>query len=333
LDLQNQGPVVRFVIYAGITAVLFLLTWYAINVLFTIFAGILFGIFLRGLADLLSGHTRLSPGWALLVVIACFFGALAGIFYVITPRIAAQFDQFLRIAPPTVRAWIDYLNRYEWGRWLVNESGELARVILSRFNFAHAATVIIDVIVFVVVVVFIGIYISIRPNQYRDGLIRLMPAGRQDRARRIASELGATLRRWMIGRAIAMTSVGVLDLIGLVLLKVPLALTLAFISGAFTFVPYIGATVAMIPAVLVALTVGPGLAFAVFILKLVVQTIEGYIITPLVQRQAVHLPPALTISSQFFLGEVAGVLGLMFATPLTAVFLVITKLLYLHEEP
>jgi uncharacterized membrane protein len=67
-------------VYAGISAVLFLLTWYAVNVLFTIFAGILFAIFLSGLADLLAGHTRLTRGWALAVVIVGFFGAVGGIF-------------------------------------------------------------------------------------------------------------------------------------------------------------------------------------------------------------------------------------------------------------
>jgi predicted PurR-regulated permease PerM len=237
------------------------------------------------------------------------------------------------IVPPTVRSWIDYLNRYEWGRWVVSEIGELSKAVIARFSFTHAATVMIDVAVFIVVVIFIGIYLSIRPSEYHDGLLRLLPPDKRDRARHIAFDLTVTLRYWMIGRAIAMTIVGVLDWIGLLILHIPLALTLGFISGAFTFVPYIGATIAMIPAVLVALTIGPGAALAVFVLKLVVQTIEGYIITPLVQRQAVHLPPALTISSQFFLGEMVGVLGLMFATPLTAVFLVVTKILYFHEEP
>jgi predicted PurR-regulated permease PerM len=331
--VASLRPGVRFFVYAGIAAVLFLLTWYAINVLFTIFAGILFAIFLSGLAGLLSGYTRLSRGWALAFVVLGLFTAAAGIFWIITPRIATQFDQFLKIAPPTVRSWIDYLNRYEWGRWVVGEMGVLSKALIAKFNFTHAATVIIDVAVFIVVVIFIGIYLSIRPGEYRDGLLRLLPPDKRDRARHIAFDLTLTLRYWMIGRAIAMTIVGVLDWIGLVILHIPLALTLGFISGVFTFVPYIGATIAMIPAMLVALTIGPGAALAVFVLKLVVQTIEGYIITPLVQRQAVHLPPALTISSQFFLGEVAGVLGLMFATPLTAVFLVVTKILYFHEEP
>jgi predicted PurR-regulated permease PerM len=64
-----------------------------------------------------------------------------------------------------------------------------------------------------------------------------------------------------------------------------------------------------------------------------VHALEGYVVTPLAQRRAVRLPPALTILAQLLMWEVAGLLGVALATPLTAAVIVLVKMLYLHEKP
>jgi predicted PurR-regulated permease PerM len=70
----------------------------------------------------------------------------------------------------------------------------------------------------------------------------------------------------------------------------------------------------------------------VIILYLVIHGLEGYILTPLVQRRAVRLPPVLTILAQLFMWIVAGFLGVALATPLAAVGLVLVRMLYLNEH-
>jgi predicted PurR-regulated permease PerM len=331
--IEANKPILRAIILSVVAAVVFLLFYFAAKVPLTIFGGILFAVFLRGLADPLSRRTRLSPGWSLLAVVLGLAGVTGGGALVIIPRIAAQFDQLLKILPPEIRSWFRHIQSYDWGRWLTSHLDQFASTFLQKINFLGTFDALLEGAIFAAVVLFLGIYLSLNPGSYRDGVVRLMPAAHRDRARGLIDQLGYTLRWWMIGRAIAMLFVGVLDLIAMLLLQVPLALTIALISGLLTFIPYIGAVIAMVPAVLIALTVGPRLALWVFIVKMVVQMIEGYIITPLVQRKAVHLPPALTISAQFLMGTIAGVLGLMFATPLTAIGMAVTKMLYLHEDP
>ncbi len=331
--IEPGKPIVRAIMLSVVAAVVFLLFYFAAEVPLTIFGGILFAVFLRGLADLLSRRTRLSAGWSLLAVVLGLTAVTAGGSLIIVPQIAAQFDQLLKILPPEIRSWFQHIQSYEWGRWLTSHIDQFTGTFLQKINFLAAFDALLEAVVFAVVIVFLGIYLSIQPAWYREGAVRLMPAAQRDRALVLIDQLGDTLRWWMIGRAIAMLFVGVLDLIAMLLLHVPLALTIGVISGLLTFIPYIGATIAMVPAVLIALTVGTRLALWVFVVKIIVQTIEGYIITPLVQRKAVHLPPALTISAQFLLGTIAGVLGLMFATPLTAIGMVVVKTLYLHEDP
>lgn len=92
-------------------------------------------------------------------------------------------------------------------------------------------------------------------------------------------------------------------IIGLWVLGVPLAFTLGLFTGLMIFMPYIGSWIAFIPTVLVSLTVGPQTAVYVTIPYLVIHGIEGYVLTPLVQKRAVLLPPVLTILAQLFIVE------------------------------
>jgi predicted PurR-regulated permease PerM len=70
----------------------------------------------------------------------------------------------------------------------------------------------------------------------------------------------------------------------------------------------------------------------VIVLYLVIHGLEGYILTPLVQRRAVRLPPVLTVLAQLFMWIITGFLGVALATPLAAVGLVLVKMLYLNER-
>lgn len=82
---------------------------------------------------------------------------------------------------------------------------------------------------------------------------------------------------------------------------------------------------------LLALTQGPKHALLVALLYLTVQIIESYILQPLVQQRAVSLPPAITLSAQILIGTIFGLIGLIFATPLTVVLLNLTQMLYVED--
>jgi predicted PurR-regulated permease PerM len=85
-----------------------------------------------------------------------------------------------------------------------------------------------------------------------------------------------------------------------------------------------------VPSVIIAASINLTLAVYVIALYLGVHLIEGYILVPLVQRRAVHLPPALTLSPQVILGALAGFIGLLFATPLVAAGLVMIRMIYVE---
>ena len=106
----------------------------------------------------------------------------------------------------------------------------------------------------------LGIYLAAEPAIYLDGALRLVPPERRGHARDVLLAIGDALTWWLIGRFIGMAIIGVLTWLGLLFLGVPLALTLALIAAALTFLPNIGPVVSAVPAVLLALMQGPAQA-------------------------------------------------------------------------
>jgi predicted PurR-regulated permease PerM len=86
-----------------------------------------------------------------------------------------------------------------------------------------------------------------------------------------------------------------------------------------------------VPAALLALLQSPTKSLYVILLYLGIQAVESYLLIPLVQRQAVSLPPALTITAQVLLGILVGGFGLVLAVPLTAAVMVLVRMLYIED--
>lgn len=112
---------------------------------------------------------------------------------------------------------------------------------------------------------------------------------------------------------------------------IPLAILLGALAFLLDFVPNFGPIVAAVPAILLAFVDSPQKSLYVVILYIAIQQLEGLIISPIVMQRTVSLPPVLTISAQVFMGIVAGPVGVLLAAPLTAVVLVLVKVLYVEE--
>jgi predicted PurR-regulated permease PerM len=134
-----------------------------------------------------------------------------------------------------------------------------------------------------------------------------------------------------MGQLVTMASVGILIGIGLTFLGVPLAGTLGLIAAVLSFIPSLGPLISVIPAIMLGLTISPSMGLWVCLLYLGVQILEANVITPLVQRKAISLPPAFVLGSELLMGLLLGGAGLAFATPLVAVVLVLVNMLYIQD--
>jgi predicted PurR-regulated permease PerM len=189
----------------------------------------------------------------------------------------------------------------------------------------------INAVVGVVVVTFIGLFLAAQPKLYVDGLAELFPPSKRPRICQVMGRLGYTLRWWLIAQVVDMVIIGLLTWLALRLIGVPLALTLGILAALFNFIPNFGPLISFVPAVLLAVVEGPEKAIWVTVTYIVLQSLEGYVLLPLLQRGAVDTPPALLILTQVLMTLLVGGLGLALAAPLLAVALVVIKMLYVHD--
>ena len=333
---ERKDTAQHALVYVGIgvtVVVLLVLLWYAIDVFLLLFMGIFIAVLLRAPADWLAGRTGWSEGVTLSLVIFLLIALLAvgGFFFGRT--VVNQSWQLTQQLPKVVEKVRERLRRTDYGKQLAEATetpppeasaqvvGKGLRLVGSTFAAVSS----------LVVVLFIGIFLAWQPSAYRRGFVRLFPERRRKRVREVLNAIGYVLQRWLVGQVVLMTIVGVLTWIGLHFLDVPFALPLALFAAFAEFVPYVGPIVAGIPAVLVALAEGPELAIWVAGLYIAIQSVESYLLTPLIQQRAVYLPPALLLFSQVILGVTAGPLGVIVATPLAAAALVAVNKLYVED--
>ncbi len=304
-------------------------------VLFIIFGGILFAIFLTALAESVERLTGLSRGWALTLTIFLLVLASGACGWLTGSALGTQITRLVNRLPEAMKIIESYLSQYSWGRELLGllpapqDLLPLGKGLLG--NITGFFTTTIGVIASLVLVFFLGIYLSVEPDIYLNGLLSLFPAERRARIREILLLTGQALRWWLIGRAVAMAIVGLLTIFSLWIIGLPLAPALGLIAGLLTFIPFIGPTLAAVPAMMIALIEGPYMVFYVVIIYVMLQQVENQIFTPLIQKRAVFLPPAVLLSAQLLIGVLFGFMGVLFASPLCIVFVVLVQTLYIQD--
>jgi predicted PurR-regulated permease PerM len=181
------------------------------------------------------------------------------------------------------------------------------------------------------IAVIVGIYLASQPELYSSGLKHLLPFRARRRAGEVLRALDQALGRWLMGRLLLMVINGTVTSVALWALGVPLALTLGVLAGVLNFIPNFGPFIAAIPAVLLAWTVDLRHALYTVAVYILVQMVDGYVLTPVVDRRSVELPPVITLSAQLLLGVLFGFVGLLVASPLTACVMILVRMLYVED--
>lgn len=178
---------------------------------------------------------------------------------------------------------------------------------------------------------FVGLFLATSPTTYRDGFVKLFPKLRRERVTEVLNMMSDSLWHWLIGRFGSMLATGVGAGLLLWLLGVPMAITAGFATGLLTFIPNIGGLLSLTLALLLALPDGFGTVQMVFLGYMVLQLVESYLVTPLIQQKQVSLPPALLISFQAVMGVLFGFLGAAVASPLLAATKTLVQEAYIKD--
>jgi predicted PurR-regulated permease PerM len=314
--------------------------WLARDVLFITFFALLVASFLSIFVEPL--HKRgISRSLSAPLVLLVMFGLFVLFFLLSWPTLREQFNLIQQQLPPAIdrlQDWIDVqiaavvgpLGGTDGGMerrlrsQMTTELGTLVGGTLPLLNTAIGA------ITGFALVVVAGMFIAISPRTYMRGIIVLVPRSHRRRAGEVLPEAGEALMQWMKGTAMAMAAVGIISAVGLSLIGVPAALALGLIAGILEFIPYIGPALSFVPATVVALAVSPEKALWVIGLYLLVQGLESNLLTPLLMKQMVKLPPALTLLFQTLMATLFGFLGLLLAVPILATGKILVEELYVE---
>lgn len=327
----------RLVMVFGAIAVLTLLFTLAspiIHVLVMLYAGILFSVFLNGLAELARNKVDISYKVAVVgVMVVLLLVSVLGSWFM-GNRVAREISVIQEKLPQAQKDIGEMLQGTGWGQSLVSLTQRTEKLwsldsgVVGNLTGFFSETV--GVLVSVAFVIVTGIYISINQGLYVEGSLKLFPPERRNELRETLDSIGMALQRWLIGRVVVMASVGVLTTVGLIAAGVPNSLALGLLAGLLAFVPFLGPLIAVVPAFLVAFIKGPALVIPVMIIFVVVHAIGGYLVTPLIQQRAVSLSPVVLLTSQVIIGLLLGVPGIIIATPLTITIIVIIQKSYIE---
>jgi len=321
---------------AGLLLLVSAIFWHAAAVVLLLSAGILLAVALDAPADWLARHTPISRFWATGVVLLVIAGLVTAIWVAAGPSISRQFHELAEQLPQSLSQLRSQLETTVWGRKLLEAMPKEPQSLFpSGSRPIEAATKAFSGVLWAItatlVVVFTGLYLAFEPRLYISAGLRLLPKSKRDTARHVLSSAGRALRWWLVGRLGTMAVDGLLVALGLWLLGIPLALILGLVAALLAFIPNVGPILSFLPAAVIAFAQSPRMLLWVALLYLGVQFVESYLITPLILRKSVSLPPALVLTAQVLLGLVAGTLGLLVATPLAVVCVVVVQELYIQR--
>jgi predicted PurR-regulated permease PerM len=325
-DRMPDRPDPRRLSLAVPAIVLAILILAAPGVLLVIFGGILLAVFLRAGGQAIARRTGLGPRAGVGLFMASLLAALVLFALFAAPSVGDQFDRLATRLPEALDSLRQRLEASEWSRAV----SRMLRPDPAAGMPASAIGATLGGLGNAVVLLFIGIYGAIDPDPYRRGFRALFAPALRGKVDALIDAAAAQLRGWLVARLFSMAVAGGLTTLGLWAAGVPLALVLGLIAGLSGFIPNLGPVLSALPALALALA-GDAPVWVVAGLYLAVQTVESYLLTPLVEAREVSLPPALVLAAQLLMGVLFGIGGVALASPLAAVGLVVIRRAYVRD--
>ena len=311
----------RAVIWIGVAA-FFALACFLSQSLLVIFGGIVFAGLIDGGARLLGKVLPIKRGLRVAIVLIATL-----LFFVWTFRFAgsqiasqaAQLPQTIEAQAMKALAWLHGHGINVPTNLRNNQIEGLVQQALGGIGqVTRMVGGLIGGLTTVFLIMVLGIYFALEPHLYRRGFAWMLPADQRPHFERTAQLMGQALRRLLFGRLIGMLVEGVATWLMLQIYGVPMAVLLGLITALLAALPNIGAPISGLIMVLVGFSGGVDMGIYTIIVYAVVQTVDGYVIVPMIARKTVDLPPALVLAAQLIMGVLFGILGLALADPLVA---------------
>ena len=324
----------RTVLGALALIVLGLLTWELRWVLLVLFGAVVLAVALDVPITLLRRLLPLNRPTALVVVLVALvlLGGLLG--QLLLPELLEQIKQLTSLMPvlalrlSSLARQVDWLPDLEQQLMALGTWDRLQPLGGQLLGLAGGAA---NTTIQMLLMALLAILLALDPRSHQKVVVALTPSFWRHQMQHLLGESRQALGGWLAGMTLSSVSVFLLTWAGLAMLGVPLALLSALVCGLLTFVPTIGPTAATLLPLAVALLVSPVKMLQVLVLRLVLQNVEAFLLTPVLLRRTVNLLPTVALTAQLCLGALLGLPGVLLALPLVVVLQVLCEEVVVKE--
>lgn len=296
--------------------------WRLTEAIIAAFASVVIAVAWRGAARPIAEQFKISTPLSLLAVAITVISCVGLATMLFGSHLLKQYDDLAQDIPAAVAVIKEGVEAHPWGRFLehfvagVDISKATAPIAMHIASFIGSLGHVLGYTAFILLG---SAYLAVDPHRYVDGLIAIAPENRKNDVARFFDRSGTKLRRWLSLQLYVVALNAGMAGVGLWLSGVDAPFALATISGALAFVPYFGSIVAIFIGALAALPQGLSFAFLAAGVIGAASFVEGYLITPYLQSEALVLPPVTILFFMLALGTLFGVMGVVLAVPATVV--------------
>jgi predicted PurR-regulated permease PerM len=320
----------RLVIVIAVAAFVYAL-YLAGDLLILAFGSTLGAVAIHAIAEFCEEKLHAPPRLALALGMATGLAALGFLIWLFTVQFGEQIGALVTQLPVILDQWGDELSRSPVGAAMVNSvRAAFAGSRISQEVSGLALGSVQLVLNFIVLIVG-SLFFAANPRIYERGFLLLIPRTMRPAIADALADLGHTLRLWLGAQIILMTTMGILVGVGLYIAGVPSSAALGLLAAISEFIPYVGPTAAMLPALGLAATAGAGQVAGALATYAVVRLIQTNFITPYIQHRIIAIPPAITLFAILSIGYIFGLFGLFFSAAILVVVFTLVRSLYLRE--
>lgn len=312
--------------YSIILTALCVLIYYGGHIVLPVVFSILIAVLLMPLVNLMEkiGFPKWLSALIAVLLVSALIGSLGYFVYVEIDKMVREIPQLMSENSGVLKQTNDWLLKEdvmakvdEYSRGLLANSAKYLQSMLAYMSSTFVMLIMIPVYVFFMLVnrerveVFMGF-------KYKDNL---------DGAKQVATSIAKSVQRYIIGLFFVIFTVGFLLAIGLYFLDIPYWLLLSVLCALLGLLPYIGVVIGALLPLTIAFLTKDSLWYPVAVLGLfvLVQFLEGNVITPSIIGNAVNINPVVLMLGLLIMGSLSGIMGLVLTIPMMAVLRILLE--------
>ncbi|GIN55873.1 AI-2E family transporter [Lederbergia ruris] len=266
---------------------------------------------------------------AITLIYVTFFIGMGYGMYVGIPLFIRQLRDFSDQLPIFIGQYRDWIHHLEvstshFPDGIQNQIDEKIDALEKWFNrwiekSINSLVALIDYLVIIAVIPFISFYMLKDISLLKRATWYIAPKRWRENGQKFLEAVNESLGGYIRGQILVCALVAVLSTVTLVILGVNYPIMLGLFIGITNIIPYFGSVIGLVPTVAIALLSSPKLAIITTIAMLIIQFLEGNVLSPFIVGKSLHMHPLFIMAALVVGGEVFGVIGMILSIPILAV--------------